>query len=192
MLLQGLVLFSLSTQIFLLEPKGCGKMGDPCNQPPPEKVAIFYISVYLLALGSGAIEPALATLGADQFDEEDAEENKSKTTFFSYYYVALNLGSLIAETILAYIQNIGEWVLAFWISTSCGFVALIFLLSGTLRYRHTRPSGNPVSRFSQVVVAFVRKLRVDLPSCGDELYGVRGINEKDDGSRRILHTYDFK
>ncbi|XP_075474439.1 protein NRT1/ PTR FAMILY 7.3-like isoform X1 [Primulina tabacum] len=191
-LVVGLVLFSLSTQIFLLEPKGCGKMGDPCNQPSPEKVAIFYVSAYLLALGSGAIEPALATLGADQFDEEDAEENKSKTTFFSYYYVALNLGSLIAETILAYIQNIGEWVLAFWISTSCSFVALIFLLSGTLRYRHTRPSGNPVSRFFQVVVAFVRKLKVDLPSCGDELYGVRAINKKGDGSRRISHTYDFK
>ncbi|XP_073038610.1 protein NRT1/ PTR FAMILY 7.3-like isoform X1 [Primulina eburnea] len=191
-LVVGLVLFSLSTQMFLLEPKGCGKMGDPCNQPSPEKVAIFYVSAYLLALGSGAIEPALATLGADQFDEEDAEENKSKTTFFSYYYVALNLGSLIAETILAYIQNIGEWVLAFWISTSCSFVALIFLLSGTLRYRQTRPSGNPVSRFFQVVVAFVRKLKVDLPSCGDELYGVRAINKKGDGSRRISHTYDFK
>ncbi|XP_073045210.1 protein NRT1/ PTR FAMILY 7.3-like [Primulina eburnea] len=191
-LVVGLVLFSLSIQIFLLEPKDCGTMGDPCNQPSPEKIAIFYISVYLLALGSGAIEPALATLGADQFDEEDTEENKSKTKFFSYYYVALNLGTLIADTILAYIQNIGEWVLAFWVSTSCGFVALIFLLSGTLRYRHTRPSGNPVSRFSQVVVAFVRKLKVDLPSCENELYEVRGINEKGDGSRRISHTYDFK
>ncbi|KAK6119374.1 hypothetical protein DH2020_046881 [Rehmannia glutinosa] len=95
----GLMLLSLSTQEFMLEPKGCGKLGDVCNQPSPAKVASFYISIYLLALGSGAIEPALATLGADQFDEGDSKENKSKAAFFSYYYVALNLGSLIAETV---------------------------------------------------------------------------------------------
>ncbi|KAL0425840.1 UNVERIFIED_CONTAM: protein NRT1/ PTR FAMILY 7.3 [Sesamum radiatum] len=187
----GLVLLSVSTQEFMLEPKGCGKIGEMCNQPSPAKLASFYVSVYLLALGSGAIEPALATLGADQFDEEDSEENKSKTRFFSYYYVALNLGSLIAETVLVYIENLGKWVLAFWISTFCGFLALIFLLSGTSRYRHTRPSGNPISRFCQVIVACVRKLKMDLPSHGEGLYEVHAKDEKE-CAQRILHTDDFK
>ncbi|KAH6789557.1 nitrate transporter 1.5 [Perilla frutescens var. frutescens] len=189
----GLVILSLSTQESMLEPKGCGKIGVVCNQPSPAKVTCFYISVYLLALGSGAIEPAMATLGADQFDEEDPEENKSKTAFFSYYYVALNLGSLIAETVLVYIENLGRWVLAFWISTSCGLLALVFLLSGTSRYRHTRPpSGNPVSRFSQVVVASMRKLKLEVSSHREE--GLYEVQDKDDKecSRRILHTNDFK
>ncbi|KAK6162529.1 hypothetical protein DH2020_002370 [Rehmannia glutinosa] len=188
---QGLMLLSLSTQEFMLEPKGCGKLGDVCNQPSPAKVASFYISIYLLALGSGAIEPALATLGADQFDEGDSKENKSKAAFFSYYYVALNLGSLIAETVLVYIENLGKLVLAFWISTSCGFLALIFLLCGTCRYRHTRPSGNPISRFSQVIAACVRKLNVDVPSHGEGLYEVQGSDEKE-FARRLSHTDDFK
>ncbi|XP_051149234.1 protein NRT1/ PTR FAMILY 7.3-like isoform X2 [Andrographis paniculata] len=184
-LIIGLVLLSLSTQEFMLEPKGCGKNGVLCNQPSPAKTASFYISVYLLALGSGAIEPALAALGADQFDEDDSEENKSKTTFFSYYYVALNVGSLIAETVLVYIENLGKWVLAFWISTFCGFLALVSLLVGTSRYRHTRPCGNPISRFSQVIVACVRKVKLDVPSRGEGLY-------EDGCTRRILHTDDFK
>ncbi|XP_047980365.1 protein NRT1/ PTR FAMILY 7.3-like [Salvia hispanica] len=189
----GLVILSLSTQEFMLEPKGCGKIGDVCHQPSPAKVACFYISIYLLALGSGAIEPAMATLGADQFDEEDAEENKSKTAFFSYYYVALNLGSLIAETVLVYIENLGRWVLAFWISTSCGLLALAFLLSGTSRYRHMKPpSGNPISRFSQVISASVRKLKLGVSSNGeDRLYEVRDKDDKEFG-RRISHTDDFK
>ncbi|KAK6119386.1 hypothetical protein DH2020_046874 [Rehmannia glutinosa] len=188
---QGLMLLSLSTQEFMLEPKGCGKLGDVCNQPSPAKVASFYISIYLLALGSGAIEPALATLGADQFDEGDSKENKSKAAFFSYYYVALNLGSLIAETVLVYIENLGKLVLAFWISTSCGLLALIFLLCGTCRYRHTRPSGNPISRFSQVIAACVRKLNVDVPSHGEGLYEVQDSDEKE-CARRLSHTDDFK
>ncbi|GFP97892.1 protein nrt1/ ptr family 7.3 [Phtheirospermum japonicum] len=187
----GLLLLSLSTQEFMLEPKGCGTINDICNPPSPPKVASFYVSIFLLALGSGAIEPALATLGADQFDEGDPEENKSKNSFFSYYYVALNIGSLIAETVLVYIENLGKWVLAFWVSTLCGFLALIFLLSGTCRYRHTRPSGNPVSRFCQVIVACVRKLKVDVPLHGEGLYEVQGRDDKE-CARRLSHTNDFK
>lgn len=184
------MVLSLSTQEFMLEPKGCGKIGAICNQPSPAKVACFYISVYLLALGSGAIEPAMATLGADQFDEDDPEENKSKTAFFSYYYVALNLGSLIAETVLVYIENLGKWVLAFWISTSCGLLSLVFLMSGTSRYRHTRPpSGNPISRFSQVIAASVRNLKLGVSSHGEE--GLYEVEDRECG-RRISHTDDFK
>ncbi|KAK4476511.1 hypothetical protein RD792_015667 [Penstemon davidsonii] len=187
----GLVLLSLSTQVFMLEPRGCGKIGETCNQLSPTKLASFYISIYLLALGSGAIEPALAALGADQFDEEDPAEKKSKSAFFSYYYVALNLGSLIAETLLVYIENLGKWVLAFWISTSCGLLALIFLSSGTCRYRRVRSSGNPFSRFFQVIVASVRKLKLDLPSSGEGLYGAR-LNDEEECARRLQHTNDFK
>lgn len=189
--MQGLLLLSLSTQEFMLEPNGCGKNGHLCNEPSPAKTASFYISVYLLALGSGAIEPALAALGADQFDEEDSEENKSKTAFFSYYYVALNLGSLVAETVLVYIENLGKWVLAFWISTFCGLLALVSLLIGTSRYRHTRPSGNPISRFCQVIAACVRRLKLDIPSQGGELY--KGPGKDGNGcARKIMHTDDFK
>ncbi|GER31231.1 major facilitator superfamily protein [Striga asiatica] len=185
----GLLLLSLSTQEFMLHPKGCGKITEICNPQSQPKVASFYISIYLLALGSGAIEPALATLGADQFDEGDSKENKSKSAFFSYYYVALNLGSLIAETVLVYIENLGHWVLAFWVSTICGFLALIFLLAGTFRYRHTRPVGNPISRFCQVIVACVRKLKVEVPQHGQGLYD---SDEKDCSGRRLSHTDDFK
>ncbi|KAK6162530.1 hypothetical protein DH2020_002371 [Rehmannia glutinosa] len=187
----GLVSLSLSTQQFLIELKGCRTTADVCTKPSPTKVVSFYISIYLLALGSGATEPAVATLGADQFDEGDSEENKPKSAFFSYYYVALNLGSLIAETVLVYIENMGKWVMAFWISTSCGFLALIFLLSGTSRYRHTRPSGNPISRFFQVIVACLRKSKIDVRSHGEELYEVQ-VNDEHVCSRRLLHTDDFK
>ncbi|CAK9186540.1 unnamed protein product [Ilex paraguariensis] len=187
----GLATLSLSTHAFMLEPKGCGRIGELCNPHTPAETSIFYLSIYLLALGSGAVEPVLATFGADQFDEDDPEEKKSKTAFFGYFYVALNLGSLIAETFLVYLENMGKWVVAFWISTSCGFVALILLLSGTCRYRHFKPSGNPISRFSQVIVASMRKLELEVPSLGEGLHEIHGRDEKD-GTRRILHTNDFK
>ncbi|PON58652.1 Proton-dependent oligopeptide transporter [Trema orientale] len=188
----GLIALSLSTHLFLLKPHGCGEIGEMCEPHKPFEIAMFYISIYLIALGNGAPEPALATFGADQFDEEDPKEKQSKASFYSYFYVALNLGCLVAETILVYIENMGYWVVGFWTCTISAIVAYVFLLSGTLRYRHFKPSGNPISRFSQVIVASMRKSNQNLPSNEEELYEDHSKECETNGMRRILHTNGFK
>ncbi|KAJ1401563.1 Proton-dependent oligopeptide transporter family [Sesbania bispinosa] len=182
----GLVILSLSTHFLLLKPHGCGKIGLLCEPHSPIQVAILYISIYLIALGNGAADPALATFGADQFDEEEPKEQRSKTLFYSYFYVALNLGSLVAETVLAYIETTGNWVLGFWICAGSACFSFLLLLSATLRYRHFKPCGNPVSRFAQVIVSSLRKIKFQLPTNGEGLYD---FQEGDDTSvRRMHHT----
>ncbi|KDO85793.1 hypothetical protein CISIN_1g035554mg, partial [Citrus sinensis] len=188
----GLLGLSFATQSFLLRPHGCGKIGQLCDPHSPAETAIFYISIYLFALGIGAPEPALATFGADQFDEEDPKEKKSKTSFYSYFYIALNLGCLFSETVLVYAENMGYWVLGFWICAGCDILAFSSLLSGTLRYRHFKPSGNPLSRFSQVIVASLRKINLEMPTNGGGLFEVHVREYEANGTRRILHTNDFK
>ncbi|XXG75721.1 hypothetical protein AAC387_Pa08g0232 [Persea americana] len=44
-------------------------------------------------------QPSIANFGADQFDEEDRKEGGSKDTFYSYFYLALNLGGLFSNTV---------------------------------------------------------------------------------------------
>ncbi|KNA17420.1 hypothetical protein SOVF_080300 isoform B [Spinacia oleracea] len=188
----GLVASSFTTQHFLLKPEGCGTLDQQCDPHSKSQTAIFFVSIYFVALGNGAAEPALATFGADQFDEEDPVESRSKTSFFSYFYVALNMGSLIGETILVYIETMGDWVLGFWISTGCGIAALILLFSGTMRYRHFKPSGNPISRFFQVIVASFRKMSLEVPQRGDQLYEVHGKDSEINGARKLLHSNGFK
>ncbi|WCJ22880.1 Major facilitator superfamily protein [Euphorbia peplus] len=191
-LIVGIIALSLSTHIFLLKPHGCGTIEVLCEPQAPIEVAIFYISIYLIAIGSGAPEPALATFGADQFDEEDHKENQSKKAFYSYFYVAINLGSLVAETALVYIENLGYWVLGFWICAGCASIAYLLLLSGTLRYRHFKPSGNPISRFFQVIVASFRKMKLELPSNGEGLYETSRIRGEVNCERKIMHTREFR
>ena len=190
--MQGLIASSLTTQHLLLKPGGCGTLEQQCDPHSKFETAIFFISIYLVALGNGAAEPALATFGADQFDEEDPEESRAKTSFFSYFYVALNMGSLIGETILVYIETMGDWVLGFWISTCCGIAALILLFSGTMRYRHFKPSGNPISRFFQVIVASFRKMSLEVPQHGEGLYEIQGKDSEMIGARKLLHSNGFK
>lgn len=188
----GLVILSLSTNLFLLKPKGCGDQETKCGKHSNLNMALFYLAIYLVALGYGGYQPNICTFGADQYDEEDLKEGQSKVAFFSYFYLALNLGSLFSNTILGYFEDEGMWALGFWASAVCAFLALVLFLVGTLRYRHFKPGGNPLSRFCQVIVAATKKWRLEMPSSAVDLYEDVGKVSAANGSRRILHTHGFK
>ncbi|KAJ0111014.1 hypothetical protein Patl1_00016 [Pistacia atlantica] len=188
----GLVSLSVSTYAFLLKPSGCGDDKTPCGSLSKIHITLFYLSIYLIALGNGGYQPNIATFGADQFDEEDPKEGISKIAFFSYFYLALNLGSLFSNTILGYFEDEGMWTLGFWASAASATVALVLFLVGTPRYRHFKPSGNPLARFCQVVVAATRKWKVQMTPGDEDLFEL-DVNEKSkNGARKIFHTQGFK
>ncbi|XP_057807555.1 protein NRT1/ PTR FAMILY 7.3-like [Salvia miltiorrhiza] len=188
----GLASLSLSSYLFLLRPAGCGDEKNPCGPHSTLHVSLFYVSIYLIALGNGGYQPTIATFGSDQFDEDHPKESRSKVAFFSYFYLALNLGSLFSNTFLGYYEDKGVWAIGFWASTGSATLALILFLLGTPIYRHFTPKGNPFSRFCQVLIAAARKWTVAVPFNDDELYEVRGSDLADNGARKILHTDGFK
>ncbi|KAF5735087.1 proton-dependent oligopeptide transport family protein [Tripterygium wilfordii] len=188
----GLVSLSLSSYLLLIRPKGCGDENTPCRSHSSLEIGLFYLSIYLVALGNGGYQPNIATFGADQFDEEDPKEGQSKVSFFSYFYLALNLGSLFSNTILGYFEDRGMWALGFWASAGSAFAGLVLFLLGTPRYRHFKPTGNPLSRFCQVLVAATRKSKAVISS-GEEdgLYDLDSRDCSMNGNRKILHTHGF-
>lgn len=183
---------SITTYIFLLKPKGCGDEETPCGNHSNFEYSLFYISIYLIALGNGGYQPTIATFGADQFDEDDPEECHSKISFFSYFYLALNLGSLFSNTILGYFEDKGIWTIGFWASTGSAAMALVLFLCGTPRYRHFKPQGNPLSRLCHVLVAATRKWKVKVTSDEDDLYKKHEKQCPENQTRKILHTRGFK
>ncbi|XP_020219741.1 protein NRT1/ PTR FAMILY 7.2-like [Cajanus cajan] len=185
----GLVSLSLSSHIFLLKPSGCGDKELQCGSHSSYKTILFYVSIYLIALGNGGYQPNIATFGADQFDEGDPKEQNSKVAFFSYFYLALNLGSLFSNTVLDYFEDKGQWTLGFWASAASAAIALILFLCGTRRYRYFKPGGNPLPRVGQVFVAAARKWKFKVPREG-KLYDVE--ESSDDGKRKMLHTIGFR
>ncbi|KAL3330948.1 hypothetical protein AABB24_034653 [Solanum stoloniferum] len=183
----GLVLLSLTTQRYLLKPEGCGERGTLCGEHSNMKISLFYVSVYMIALGYGGYQPNIATFGADQFDARDPREKQLKLAFFSYFYLALNLGSLFSNTVLDYFEDEGKWALGFWVSAASAFAGLVLFLGGTAKYRHFRSSGNPIIRFSQVIVAALKKWSVETRENEDELY-----EGDDESGRKMLHTHGFR
>ncbi|XP_040965484.1 protein NRT1/ PTR FAMILY 7.1 isoform X1 [Gossypium hirsutum] len=190
-LVLGLGLLSFASWFFLISPTGCGDGMKLCNTPSSIGVVMFYLSIYLIALGYGGHQPTVATLGADQFDDSNPNAVISKAAFFSSFYFALNVGSLFSNTILVYYEDSGKWTLGFLVSFGAAIIALLLYLSGTSRYRYVKASGNPLPRVAQVFVAAYRKWGVT-PATVDALYEVEGTESAIKGSRKILHSNDFK
>ncbi|VAI69999.1 unnamed protein product [Triticum turgidum subsp. durum] len=61
--------------------------------------AVFYAGLYLVGLG-GALQPVMASFGADQFDVEsdDDEERGRQSSFFNWFYLSL---TRIAQVVVA-------------------------------------------------------------------------------------------
>ncbi|PAN07906.1 hypothetical protein GQ55_1G364600 [Panicum hallii var. hallii] len=187
----GLVILSLASWFLLVKPSGCGGVNARCDEPSAPGVALFYLSTYMIAFGNGGYQPSIATFGSDQFDETDPKEARSKVAFFSYFYLALNVGSLFSNTVLVYYEDSGRWVMGFWVSAAAAALALVLFLLGTPNYRHFNPSGNPLTRIAQVFVAAFRKWHAEVPR-EELLHEVEREDPKISGIRKILHSDELR
>ncbi|KAK7295858.1 hypothetical protein RJT34_18770 [Clitoria ternatea] len=187
----GLGMLSVTCWRFLLRPAGCGNQTKKCAEPSSLGIGLFYLSIYLVAFGYGGHQPTLATFGADQFDEKNEKHRHAREAFFSYFYFALNVGSLFSNTVLVYYEDSGMWTIGFLVSLGSAVVALISFLSGYKRYRYVEACGNPVIRIIQVFVSALRKWKV-VPATEDKLYEVEGPESAIKGSRKIRHSEDFR
>lgn len=88
---------------------GWAPQGHPDNPDRPQhatklQFALMYGALYTIAVGTGGIKPNVSSFGADQFDDTNRVERKQKQSFFNYFYFSINVGSLIACTVIVKIQ----------------------------------------------------------------------------------------
>lgn len=184
----GMTLLTLSSSVSGLKPS-CN--GDNCH-PTTGQSAFFFVALYLIALGTGGIKPCVSSFGADQFDETDDVERKKKSSFFNWFYFTINIGALIASSVLVWIQmNVG-WGWGFGIPAAAMAIAVIFFFSGSRMYRLQKPGGSPLTRIFQVIVSSFRKLNVEVPTDKSLLYETADEECNIQGSRKLEHTDKLK
>ncbi|KAK6120291.1 hypothetical protein DH2020_045982 [Rehmannia glutinosa] len=181
----GMTILTLSASVHGLKPF-CD-ITNICH-PTGLQTGVFYTGLYLIALGTGGIKPCVSSFGADQFDDSDPVEKKNKSSFFNWFYFSINIGALVASTVLVWIQTNVGWGWGFGIPAVAMAVAVVSFFSGTRLYRNQRPGGSPLTRIFQVIVASVRKIGVDLPKDGSGLYETEEEEYVVKGSRKLEHT----
>ncbi|KAD6119022.1 hypothetical protein E3N88_10293 [Mikania micrantha] len=154
----ALALLAFST----LLPADCENTINDLSCSPRLQVIMFFISLYLMAFAQGGHKPCVQAFGADQFDPDDPEELKSKSSFFNWWYFGMCAASAIGICVLSYIQDNLSWGLGFGIPCIIMGFALIIFLFGTVTYRFGEKTleKNAFARVSHVLVAAARNWRV--------------------------------
>ena len=112
-----------------------------------------------VALGAGGIKANVVTMGGDQFRADDPEELRQRTQFFSYFYMAVNTGSFIANGYLVNLafnpEVFSGGLVPFNYGYFCSYaiplgfltLAVLIFLMGTPRYTIHEPVGTPTTDF---------------------------------------------
>ncbi|ONK81034.1 uncharacterized protein A4U43_C01F24530 [Asparagus officinalis] len=148
-------------------------------------MGILYMSLYLIALGTGGLKSSVSGFGTDQFDEKDPKEKTKMTYFFSRFFFFISMGTLLAVTVLVYIQDEVGRSWAYGICCISMVLAILVFLSGTKRYRYKKSVGSPVVHILQVIAAAIKKRKLKYPANVGYLY-----EDLPEGSR-IHHTDQY-
>ncbi|MCI02001.1 peptide transporter PTR2-like, partial [Trifolium medium] len=159
-----------------------------CQSATLAQSAVFFLGLYLIALGTGGIKPCIVPFGADQFDDTDHKEKASKGSFFNWIYFAANIGALLSATILVWIEENVGWGLGYGISALFIGIGIIIFFLGTPIYRFQRPTGSSLTRICQVISAALFKWKLEVPQDNCLLFEIGVTNSSIEGSSRLEHT----
>uniref|UniRef100_A0A0E0JK21 Major facilitator superfamily (MFS) profile domain-containing protein n=1 Tax=Oryza punctata TaxID=4537 RepID=A0A0E0JK21_ORYPU len=174
----GTALLAVSTLMPQLRP-------PPGQQATAVQMGVLYVCLYLIALGTGGLKSSVSGFGTDQFDDRDDRERAAMGLFFNRFFFFISLGTLLAVTVLVYVQDHVGRSWAYGICAAAMLAAIAVFLSGTRRYRYKRSSGSPIVHILQVLVAAARKRGIKQPLTAAALYEDRPDHA------RITHTAQF-
>ncbi|KAL3620765.1 hypothetical protein CASFOL_035677 [Castilleja foliolosa] len=164
--LSGFILLSVQAHLPQLKPPPCNMLtdGDRCEKAEGFKAFVFYLALYLVALGSGCVKPNMIAHGGDQFNQDDPKESKKLSRYFNAAYFAFSLGELFALTILVYVQTHSGMDIGFGVSAVAMAMGIVSLICGTVLYRNKPPRGSILIPIAQVIVAAILKRKQACPS----------------------------
>lgn len=125
-------------------------MDGSCEKAGGFKATVFFVALYLVALGSGCLKPNMIAHGADQFAGAP-DGAKRLSTYFNSAYFSFCAGELVALTALVWVQTHSGMDVGFGISGAAMAAGLVSLVSGAAFYRNKPPQGSiftPIARVS--------------------------------------------
>ncbi|PUZ66003.1 LOW QUALITY PROTEIN: hypothetical protein GQ55_3G271300 [Panicum hallii var. hallii] len=158
----GMLGLVLSAVVPSLRPPPCAAAPDhdACRRPSGGQLAVVYVSMLCMCLGTGGIRPSVVVFGADQFDQQGAEAwANRKRRYFNVYFFTMGSASLLALTLVVYIQDIVGM-----------FVSIVVFVVAYPLYVRARPGGSPFTRLAQVLAAAFRKRNAAVPEDTGLLY----------------------
>nr|CAB3484590.1 unnamed protein product [Digitaria exilis] len=169
--LSGFILLSLQAHLPQLKPPPCdmASMDGSCEKARGFKSTVFFLALYLVALGSGCLKPNMIAHGADQFDAAAPGGARRLSTYFNSAYFSFCAGELVALTALVWVQTHSGMDVGFGISAAAMAAGLVSLVSGAALYRNKPPQGSIFTPIARVFVAAYSKRKQVCPSTSNSV-----------------------
>lgn len=189
--LLGMIAITVSAVMPQLRPPPCPNQVD-CLEASNMQLSVLYIGLLLTSLGTGGIRPCVVTFAADQFDLSRAKTESRSWNFFNWYYFCMGMASLLAATVVVYIQDNVGWGWGLGIPTAVMALSLVAFVLGSAMYKKIKPGGSPYVRVAQVVAAAVKKRRAVVPTDPHALYQNRQLDAHISSNGRLMHSDHLK
>ncbi|KAJ0977240.1 hypothetical protein J5N97_012714 [Dioscorea zingiberensis] len=191
--LSGFILLAVQAHLPQLRPTECNMITDDnCIEAKGFKATIFFIALYLVALGSGCLKPNMIAHGADQFSKDDEKQAKKLPTYFNTAYFSFCVGELIALTVLVWFQTRAGMDVGFAISAAAMGMGLVSLVSGLAFYRNKPPQGSILTPIAQVIVAAITKRKQVCPSNSEMMFRNQNLEGSLNVSNGFRHPDKFR
>ncbi|KAG2646688.1 protein NRT1/ PTR FAMILY 8.3-like [Panicum virgatum] len=187
MYLLGMVLITVAA--FMPSTSVSCDMSSSCLSSDGTQNLIFFVALYLTAVGCGGVRSALLPFGADQFNNDHSLDIKRRRNFFSSFYICVIFGVITSGTVIVWVQENVSWAIGYGIATTCIGLALIGFLVGTPIFRQHVPCGSPVKSIFKVIVATFRNMSLEVPDDSSLLYEVRSNHTQ---RIKLAHSDDFR
>ncbi|XP_028761451.1 protein NRT1/ PTR FAMILY 3.1-like isoform X2 [Neltuma alba] len=187
----GLISATVSAVLPSLRPPPCPTQVN-CKEASLSQLWVLYASLLLTSIGSGGIRPCVVPFSADQFDMSRKAVASRKWNLFNWYFFAMGLASLSALTVVVYIQDNMGWAWGLGIPTIAMLISVIAFVLGSPLYKMEKPSGSPLLRLLQVIVAAVHKSKLVLPQDPNLLYQNKQLDVHISLHGRLLRSDQYK
>lgn len=188
---QGMATITISAILPKLHPLPCPTQLN-CVEASGTQLSFLYLALFLTSLGAGGIRPCVVAFAADQFDMTKVGVAGRTWNFFNWYYFCMGLATLTALTVVVYIQDNVGWGWGFGLPTIAMALSVVAFVVGSPLYNKLRPSGSPLVRLAQVIVAAVRNRKAQLPADSKLLYRNHKLDAAIAIQGRLVHTDQFK
>ncbi|GFP85015.1 protein nrt1/ ptr family 3.1 [Phtheirospermum japonicum] len=189
--LMGMTAITISSILPQLRPPPCPSQTN-CQEASNSQLWVLYAALLLTSLGTGGLRPCVVTFAADQFDMIKQKTDSKSWNFFNWYYFCMGMASLLALTVVVYIQDNVSWAWGLGIPTIAMGLSVVAFILGSSLYKKIKPGGSPYVRVAQVIVAAFKKRKVDVPSDAGTLYENRELDAGISINGRLLHSDQFK
>ncbi|TYK00778.1 protein NRT1/ PTR FAMILY 4.3-like [Cucumis melo var. makuwa] len=197
--LSGFILLSVQAHVPQLKPPQCNMLlirnnnEHECVEAKGVKALIFFVALYLVAIGSGCVKPNLIAHGADQFStsSQNPSQSKSLSKYFNTAYLAFSIGELIALTLIVWIQTHSGMDVGFGVSAAVMAFGLIILVAGIFYYKNKPPQGPIFIPILQVFVAALLKRKQVCPSNSHTIHHKVALSSQSH-SPNLIPTQKFR